>query len=399
MIESQENAATLDKASPTVCVRTAVYHTFIYKKMVGQASPDAKPGDVVTVTDKNGIRLGHAFYNPRSSITLRMLQFGDRPFDDAFWKETILRAVALRIGVLNLDRHTDAYRLVHSEGDGISGLVVDKYGDCLSIEVFSLGIWRQIERLLPLLHEAAGTKHHLVRIDSRVQEQEGFKADPIQSEGMPKAIEIRENDLRFQIQFEPGHKTGFFCDQRDNRQRLAALTRGRDVLDLCSYTGAFGLYAMKQGGAKSVTCVDLDERPIEQAQKNANLNQARMKTVHSDAFIYMRQMGENQRLFDVVVLDPPKLVFGKNDTGQGRFKYADLNRLAAGLVRPGGILLTCSCSGALPADEFTKLVISSTQRAGREPQLLGTNGPGMDHPVSPRCAESSYLKAVWLRLM
>jgi 23S rRNA (cytosine1962-C5)-methyltransferase len=385
--------------APWVRLRSASAHTFIYERMVKEAAPAARPGDCVRVYDKHGVVLGHALYNPKSRIALRMLNFDETPVDAGFWRAALARAVQLRTRTLRLDAVTNAYRLIHAEGDDLSGLVVDRYEDVLSIEVFSLGIWQRLDSLIPLLHELAGTRHHRVSVDDRVQKLEGITAAPIYSPELPRTVNISENDVRFRVDFATGHKTGFFCDQRENRAKLAGLTHGANVLDACCYTGGFGIYAKLRGGANEVTCVDLDEEAVELARRNANLNQARVSTVHADAFGYLRQMHTNGRRFGVVVLDPPKLVFGKSDEGEGRKKYHDLNRLAAQVIEAGGVLLTCSCSGALDRDEFARIAISAVRHAGRSCQILDFTGAGPDHPVSPRCAESGYLKALWLHII
>lgn len=383
---------------PKVFLRSAMYHTFIFKKMIREADPSAKPGDCVAVVDKSGTLFGYALYNPRSQIALRMLSFDDTPPDAAFWKARIERAVSLRRDMLRLDHTTNAYRLIHAEGDELSGLIVDRYDSVLAVEIFSLGMWRQIHDLLPMLHEAAGTQHHVVSVDQRVQNQEKFTAESFRSDGCPDNVTITEHGVRFRVEFDIGHKTGFFCDQRDNRRRLAELAAGADVLDLCCYSGGFGIYARMLGQAGEVTCVDLDEKAIALATRNANLNQVRIATARSDAFTYMRQMQTNGRQYDVVVLDPPKLIFGRNDIAQGRRTYSDMNRLAAQLVRDGGLLVTCSCSGALGRDAFVDTVVGACRSGGAQAQILDITGAGPDHPVSPRCPESGYLKAAWLRL-
>ena len=181
---------------------------------------------------------------------------------------------------------------------------------------------------------------------------------------------IQEHGVRFRIHFEGGHKTGFFCDQRDNRRDLARFCAGRTVLDLCCYTGGFGLNALVRGEAREVTCVDLDEKAIALARENANANQVRLDVVHADAFGYMRQMAPNGQTFGVVVLDPPKLIPGRDEIAAGKRKYFDLNVLAMRLVEPGGLLLTCSCSGLLPAPEFLVLLRAAARKAGRGVQLL-----------------------------
>ncbi len=458
MVDPRQPAVSQGAAGPWVKLRSAAFATFIYKRMIGEVSPDARPGDCVTVYDKHGTVFGHGLYNPRSQIALRMLNFDAALIDESFWRQAILRAASLRTEVLRLNDATDAYRLIHAEGDGLSGLVVDRYADILSVEIFSLGIWRRIPELLPMIHEAAGTRRHLVRFDERAAKQEGFSRgaqrpvrgkprhgrsarvptaettapqgteldserspsavddDELRSEDMPDSVNIVENGVRFRVEFGAGHKTGFFCDQRDNRRRLAGLVKEADVLDVCCYTGGFGLYAKALGGANNVTCVDLDEQAVEMAERNANLNQVRLNLVHADAFGYMRQMQANGNSYGVIVLDPPKLIFGKSGRGgrpypggdssseaspafnEGRNAYFDLNRLAASLVKPGGLLLTCSCSGALGREEFVSLVVGAARQAGRRCQILDVSAAGLDHPVSPRCPESAYLKAAWLRV-
>lgn len=388
--------------SPNVAwvkLRSAAYQTFVYQKMVGGASADARPGDVVTVYDRDGCIFGHALYNPRSALTLRMLNFAEAPIDEAFWREAAVRAVGLRTDVLRLPDSTNAYRVVHAEGDGLSGLVVDRYGDVLVVSVYCLGMWRLMDRLAPLLLEATGAKHFVVDADARTQKYEAFTAAPRRSAACPESVVVTEHGVRFRVRFDSIHKTGFFCDQRENRRRLAGMVRGADVLDLCCNTGGFGVYAKAIGEARAVTCVDLDEDAIELAKHNANLNQVRIDAVQADAFTYMRQMQTNARLFGVVVLDPPKLVFGKKDADEGLNKYADLNRLAASIVAPGGVLLTCSCSGAVSREQFTQIVLAAVRRADRQCQVLDTTGAGPDHPVSPLCPESAYLKALWLRIL
>ena len=389
----------LPPAGPWVQLRSVAYRPFIYRKMVAEASPDARPGDLVTVLDRHGAVFGSGLYNPRSEIVLRMLSFSNRPIDKDFWKQAIERAVSLRRDLLKLDAPTDAYRVVHAEGDGLSGLIVDRYGEVLSIQAFSLGMTAQLPALIPMLHSACGTRHHTVGVDERVRQMEGIASFPPDSAELPRSVKITENGVRFKIRFDVGHKTGFFCDQRDNRLKLAGLTDGADVLDACCYSGGFGIYAKVQGRAREVTCVDLDEEAVEMARENVNLNSTRVNLVHADAFSYMRQMQTNGRTYDVVVLDPPKLVFGRNDVDDGRKKYYDLNRLAMTATKPGGLLLTCSCSGAVGWSEFIDILTGAARSAGRMLQFLARTGAAPDHPVRPDAPESEYLKAAWLRVL
>jgi 23S rRNA (cytosine1962-C5)-methyltransferase len=373
-------------------------HPFIYKRMVRAASSGARAGDVVAVFDRSGSRFGSGFYNPRSQIALRMLAFDDRPVDDAFFRRLLEAAVGLRRGLLGLDAVTNAYRLVHAEGDGLSGLVVDRYADVLAVEVFSLGAWRLLDRLLPILHELAGTRRERVAVDAAAAAHEGMAPPPGDPGAEVRSVRIEEHGARFAVAYEEGQTTGFFCDQRENRRRFAELARGRSVLDVCTYTGGFAIHAAR-AGAREVSGIDLDEKAVAQARHNANLNQVRARWVHADAFSYMRQMRENQGSWEAVVLDPPKLIGSRAEYDEGTKRYFDINKLALGLVSPGGLFLTCSCSGLLPRDEFRRIVLAAARRAGRTLQLLQATGAGPDHPVMANCPESEYLKALWVRVM
>ena len=209
---------------------------------------------------------------------------------------------------------------------------------------------------------------------------------------------IHEHGVRYRIHFEEGHKTGFFCDQRDNRRDLARFCADRSVLDLCCYTGGFGLNALLRGRAREVTCVDLDENAVALARENGNANSVRLSVVHADAFGYMRQMALNERTYGVVVLDPPKLIADRDEVSAGKRKYFDLNVLGMSLVEPGGLLLTCSCSGLLAAPDFQALLRAAARKAGRSVQLLAMTGAAADHPVALDAPEGAYLKAAWLRV-
>ena len=201
---------------------------------------------------------------------------------------------------------TNAYRVVHAEGDGLSGLIVDRFDDVLSVEIFSLGMYQRIGPILDLFAERLGTRHVRVHVDERIALAEDFPGRPLASPKLPPRVTIHEHGVRFRVLFEGSHKTGFFCDQRDNRRDLARFCADRSVLDVCCYTGGFGLYALVRGRAREVTGVDLDEKAIALARDNANANQVRPTLVHADAFGYMRQMALNGRSFGVVVLDPPE---------------------------------------------------------------------------------------------
>ena len=385
---------------PTMAVRAAGNHPFIYRKMIVGAVGGNRPfeGDLVRVLDRDHFPLGYGFWNSRSQITIRLLCPGSVPPGLDYWNARLDRAVGLRRDLLGLDASTNAYRVLHAEGDGLSGLIVDRYDDVLSVETFSLGMYQRIGPILGLLSEKLGTTHYRVHVDERIALAEDFPGRPVTSPRLPARVTVTENGVRFRVHFEGGHKTGFFCDQRDNRLRLAGFCRDRSVLDVCCYSGGFGLYALVIGGARDVTCVDLDEKAVALARENGNANQVRPTFVHSDAFGYMRQMAVNGRAYGVVVLDPPKLITSRLEASAGKRKYFDLNVLAMNLVEPNGILLSCSCSGLMPAEEFLYLLRAAARKAGRQAQVLAVTGASSDHPVGLDALEGSYLKAVWLRL-
>ncbi|MEY4201099.1 MAG: hypothetical protein RLZZ265_2839, partial [Verrucomicrobiota bacterium] len=363
--------------------------------MIGGASPDAKPGDFVAVFDKEGRRFGSGLWNPRARVPLRVLHHGEEQVGEEFFEAQLTRALDLRQNLLGLDASTDAYRVVHSDGDGLSGLVVDRFGDTLSVEVHSLGMFQRLGKLLPLIHQRLGTTRQVISVDDFIARVEGIRFAPANDVRM---VKIREHGVRYEVNFTSGHKTGFFCDQRENRRRLAALVKGKRVLDCCSYTGGFALAAKVLGGAEEVTAVDLDEKAIEQGKRNANLNQARIEWVHCDAFSFARQMQRNGTKWPVVILDPPKFLLSREEELEGRRKYEDLNGMGMNVLEPGGLLVTCSCSGLIDMEGFEQLVTRAAYRLGKRLQFLDRTGAGADHPVMANCLESRYLKVIWARV-
>jgi 23S rRNA (cytosine1962-C5)-methyltransferase len=398
---------------PAVWLKALVRRPLIYRKQVARAQSGARPGDWVAVYSGEERLLGYGLYNPRSEIVVRMLRWGPDLPDEAFWNERLIQAISLRRDLLRLDDQTNACRLVHAEADGMSGLVADRFADVLSIETFSWGMHRRAKAIAERLAALCGARHWLVRGSPHFLSQEGFDAKTLMSDMLPSQVTIQEFGTRFRVQFEGGHKTGFFCDQRENRRTLASFCRGRTVLDLCCYTGGFSVQAARLGEAAEVTGVDLDEEPLRLARANANLNQVRVRFVQADVFPYMRDMLRGGKHFDVVVLDPPKLINSRSQLEEGTRKHFDLNRLAMRLVRPGGLLLSCSCAGLLPEEEFLRLLFSAARQAGaeyeladgtrrslsREVQVLARTGAAADHPVASSFPESEYLKAVWLRVL
>jgi 23S rRNA (cytosine1962-C5)-methyltransferase len=395
-------------------------HPNIFRKRIERAEGNPQPGDWVAVyaTDMDPnenqqkhepILFGYGIYNPRSEVAVRLYFWQTQLPTLADWDALLSQAVHLRHHTLQIPKTTNAYRVLHGESDGFPGLVVDRYGDCLSAEVFSLGMAQRATEILERLHPLLGTKHGLVRPSPQFTSQEGGIWQDSKSENFPAYVTVEENQVKYRIHFGTGHKTGFFCDQRENRAILASHAAGKSVLDVCCYSGGFSVAAAKSGQASEVVGVDLDEEALVMAKKNADINDVRVRYVHADAFAYMRDMARNNKQFDIVVLDPPKLIRSRTELEEGTRKHIDLNRLAIQLVKPGGILLTCCCAGLLDGPSFMQVVQSAARATGTNPdgtrargrvvQIFETRSAAMDHPVATHCPETGYLKAHWCRIL
>ncbi len=371
-------------------------HPWIFQKMVEKPAQKPRPGSVVDIHDNTGAWVGRGFYNGHSRIALRVLsQNPDEAIDEAFFHAKIAAAVQLRREILRLDAVSDAWRVFHAEGDGISGLVVDRYGDLLVVEFFSAGAFRHREWIYAALRAQFPGCRFYAFAEDHVQKQESFD---LRAPEAPAPSVITEHGVKFRASPGSGHKTGFFADQRDNREYLSRFTAGKRVLDLCCNSGGFALYAKARGGADEVIGVDLDEEILAIARKNAQLNHARVRFVQADLFPWLRDAHANGERFDVVVLDPAKLTRDREQVIPALKKYLDMNKLALGVVKPGGIFLTCSCTGLVSEEQFLDMLRRAAFYAGRTVQVLKVAGAGADHPFLAHVPESRYLKAVFCRV-
>jgi 23S rRNA (cytosine1962-C5)-methyltransferase len=364
--------------------------------MVEKPATRLPGGSVVDVLDRDGQWVGRGFYNGHSRIALRILTADpEEAIDESFFTRRLSRAVGLRREWLKLDEVADAYRLVHSEGDGLSGLVVDRFGPILVLEFFAAGMYRFRQVIQDALAKQYPESRFYWFVEEHVQKQESFDC---RSPERPTPEVILEHGVRFRVAPGSKHKTGFFLDQRDNRKRLASFCAGRHVLDLCCNTGGFAVYAKTLGEAEEVVGIDIDESVIALAKTNANLNQARVRFVQADLFAWLREVLPGGQRFDVVVLDPAKQTRDREEVGFALKKYLDMNRLALQAVTPGGIFLTCSCTGLVSEAEFLETLRRAAWQAGRTVQLLHIGGAGGDHPFLLHVPEGRYLKAAFCRV-
>ncbi len=370
-------------------------HPWIFQKMVEKPDPKPRPGSIVDIEDRTGEWVGRGFYNGHSRIALRVLtERHDEAVDADFFRARIARALELRRDILKLDELTDAYRVVHSEGDDLSGLVVDRFADTLVIEYFSAGMWKQRDVIRRALAEHYPQHQFYWFAEEHVAKQESFDCSV---PAPPPPTTIHEHGLQFKVAPGLKHKTGFFADQRDNRKRLGDFSAGKRVLDLCCNSGGFAVYA-RAAGATEVVAVDLDEEVLEIAKQNAKLNRTPVRFVHADIFPWLRDAANNGERFDTVILDPAKMTRDREQVIPALKKYLDMNKLALGVVKPGGILLTCSCTGLVSEEQFLDMIRRAAFYANRTVQILEVRGAGADHPWLAHVPESRYLKSVFCRV-
>ncbi len=370
-------------------------HPWIFQKLVDKPPQKPKPGTIVDVFGVDGDWVGRGFYNGHSRIAVRILETDpDVQVDAAWFHAKIAQAVSLRREVLKLNATTDAWRVVHAEGDGLSGLVVDRYGDLIVVEFFAAGMFRHREWIYDALRaQFPGCRFHSFA-DEHVQKQESFD---FHNTAGTEAEVITEYGVKFRADPAGAHKTGFFADQRENRQWLSQHVEGKTVLDLCCNTGGFAVYAAARG-ATEVMGVDIDQDVIAIAKGNARLNNVRPKFVQADIFPYLRDAAARGDAYDVVILDPAKMTRDREQVITALKKYLDMNKLALGVVKPGGLFATFSCTGLVAEDQFLDMLRRAAYFSGRTIQILKVAGAGPDHPFMAHVQESRYLKAVFCRV-
>ncbi len=376
-------------------------HLWVFSGAIAHLSRPAEPGDLVDVRTAEGAFLGCGYYHPQMDIAVRILSRDpNEAIDVAFLRKRLRQAASLR-EMINRE-HTNAFRLIHAEGDGLPGLAIDSYADWLVAQISTAGMERLREQLVQALMEELQPRGILLRNDSSGREREGLRREPpvVAYGEVPEVIEIRENDLRFQVDVWQGQKTGLFLDQREKRQSLQKYVAGRRVLNCFSYTGGFGVYAAAASPETHVTSVDTSVPALEAARSNFafnGLDPARHSFEAGDAFDYLETAHAQGERFDVVVLDPPAFAKSQGARGQALKAYRRLNTLGMQVLAPGGILVSCSCSGPVGMDDLFGAIGQSAQQLGRTMQVLETYRHSLDHPINLAMPETGYLKVVFCR--
>jgi 23S rRNA (cytosine1962-C5)-methyltransferase len=362
---------------------------------------EPSPGDVIDVVTFEGQFIARGLYNPTSTIRARLYRWDDGPLDEAFWSGSLAEAVRMRREVLGVTGESSACRLVFSEGDGLSGLTVDRYDRWLSAQFTSLALYARCDLILRLLMELTGALGIVARPERGIAEKEGLRAGEETTVGsIPDGpVEIVENGLTYRVDLRKGQKSGFYLDQRVNRLHVAGYCREKRVLDLCCFTGGFLLNAAQNGGAAATLGVDSSAPAIELARRHAEINRLDIAEFETgDVLESLHRLRTAQRKFDVVICDPPKYARQAKDVERALKGYLRLNLAALEVLEPGGILVTCSCSGLIGRELFAELIGRVAEQSGRPIQILEQRGQAPDHPISASCLETEYLKCLICRV-
>ncbi len=377
--------------------RIASGHLWVYAGEIEEVKGNPAPGDLVDVVACSGRFCGRGLFNPHSKIRVRLLTFKEEPVDERFWARRLKSAAALRQRVVG---DTDAYRLVHGEGDLLPGLIVDRYGDLLVMQTLSFGMDCRKEMLADLLIRLVGASAVYLRNDTTSRTLEGLPVTRgfLRGQG-PATREIFEGPARFRVDVERGQKTGWFCDQRENRSAVASLAVDAEVLEAFCHTGAFGIRAALHG-AGSVMGLDVSAEAIALARDHALLNGVDKRCFYreADAFEELRKLERKGHRYDLVILDPPAFAKSKHTVSHALAGYKEINLRALQLLRPEGFLATCSCSHHVSEHHLWATVLEAARDARRQIRLLEFRSQGRDHPMLAAMPETRYLKCLTLQV-
>ena len=378
-------------------------HPWVFVGAIQHIPPELPPGQVVDVYSAEKGFIARGLFNPDSNIQVRLYTWDfNEPLDATFWETRIREAIALRheLGYLAPEQ---GCRLIFSEADGLSGLIVDRYHDWLLVQFTSRALYAHREPILAALQAQMQPQGIWLRTEKGIREAEGLDVvdGSLTGNEPERPLILQENGARFGVDLVAGQKTGFFLDQRTNRQLATERLHGPRVLDMFCYTGGFAIQVARNPGVKEVVAIDVSESALTLANNNAQLNGVaeKIRFQKGDAFQVIQQLHAAGERFDNIILDPPKMARHKKSLADAAHGYERLNRLAMELLPPGGLLLTCSCSGLVDRVLFESILAESATGANRRLQILESRGPAPDHPSSVHCEENQYLKCYLCRVI
>lgn len=378
-------------------------HPWIFSGAIDKVKGSPLNGEVVMVRAADKEFLAYGYYNAQSRVAVRLLEWDESiTIDKAWYQQKLQNAIAARQPVLQ-DQQTNTCRLVFSESDFLPGLIVDQYADFLSLQILSAGMETIKQDIIDILKEELKPAGIFDKSDANARTHENLEIAQglLWGEMPPEFIEVKENGILYHINIAEGQKSGFYCDQRDNRRILAEYVKDKQVLDCFSYSGGFSLNSLSKG-ASHVTSVDSSALALETLQHNVVLNgydQSQQTSIQSDVNKQLRQFKEDGKKFDVIVLDPPKYAPSRSALDRAARAYKDLNRHAIYLLESGGLLATFSCSGAVDIETFKQIIAWAALDAGREVQIIKQFNQPEDHPIRVSFTEGEYLKGLLLRVL
>jgi 23S rRNA (cytosine1962-C5)-methyltransferase len=378
-------------------------HPWVFSGAIDQIKGNPENGDIIMVTDSNNNFLAYGFFNDKSRVAVRLLEWNlETEINESWWRKKIRTAVKHR-DELNT-KETNTYRLIFSEADFLPGLIVDRYADFLSVQILTSGIERIKHIILDELQQLLSPKGIFDRSDASARAHEGMEASSggiLLGSEPPEFVSVKENGIFYQVNIAEGQKSGFYCDQRDNRKWVADHVKDKKVLDCFSYSGGFSLNAFAKG-AKEVISVDSSALALETLKRNMEINSFNNvphRLIQSDVNKQLRAFREENEKFDVIILDPPKFAPSRSALTKASRAYKDLNRMAMLLLEEGGLLATYSCSGAVDISMFKQIIAWAALDAGKEVQFIQQFSQPADHPVRSSFPEGEYLKGLLCRVM
>ena len=370
-------------------------HPWVLEKSIIDPTVPLEPGTVVDLMHPKGHWIGRGVYNPLSRIRVRLYQWDQsRELDGEWLCGQLASAVAMREAWQGVNGSLDAVRLVNSEGDGLSGLVIDKFANYIVVQFSAIAMQRWSQVIVEWLQQRFAPAAIFLRTDQKTAANEGTEdLDEVIGELPQQPVELNESGVRIQLDLASGQKTGYYLDQRANRARAARWVQPGPMLDVCTYLGGFSLAACRWGKPTSVLALDSSKKALEQAASNAALNGfGQIAFENADCFERLGEMKQSGEKFQTVVLDPPRMASNRGNVAAALRAYHRLNSLALELLEPGGILITCSCSGRVSRDDFAGVLAAVASRQRRSVQIIESLGADFDHPIATNCPESEYLK-------